>query len=723
MRNGDTIRISADGFELRRKAIEPLGVFHNSSCWGVWVAGRPSRNSQSAKQQTTASARPIDHLPHLVVSPIHPDQWPLSAHLETRIRDEPGALARIADVFRDQNVNILFADCAASGYKQANFAAVVELEKFREEFQNDLRNVAPLSTDDMLQTPPKQKANESIIDNRSDQTRKSVFEKMGRKIIGELFRLWSSIRLNEHLLYRKALEQHLNECSQRENQGLPRNELPDFPGDHYFPSRVVQEGCEPWFLRYDDRIADEILKEFSSQTGNRSQKKKTLLQQWFDELSQTQKRSSDKAGIIQTVPTSEAMYFQSLSKSPQMKLPPEKMWGREIIKRLMRRQWTEPVRLQALFTLAYYRMWAHPMYPMVHFTYDANRNLLVPDNSELISRVLSCHRDRKTKSRLAIAAFHRYDRFVRVEFVEENMQKSRLVQIRMKYECSASNKPKPSTGQNVADSSVQISPDGNAITFEMPGSTPRGLLYGITEAARKNNINLINLSNRMESYNPHSRLESGVIEMVAGADIAIVPDVIGADLRLKMIDIAKEIKEQAEAANEAKSTVTCTVDIVAKPFPDLSIFYSRVFGSQRHDELLSLLEQQGELAGFHIRRVEQYTEPVTAKVNDALSHSNGMIQLITLRDSDRHALEHNRDFVPDFWWLMYEYGFASSRGIPIVRLVDRDMPKHIREKYDLINRDVAIVEFRSSFSTERASDVFRKAIDELRARLSPSEEG
>ena len=430
MRNGDSIRISQDGLELKPKAVEPLSIFDNSSCWGVWVAGRPARDSTDSRKPKN----PRRHLPHLVVSPIHPDLWPFSAHVEMRLKDEPGALANVSRLLSEGGANIIFADCAASGYRQATLSSVIEFESLRKHLLGDLQKKSPLTMSDYFRSSSN-KGLGSLLTPKENKDRNIAFANIGQGINAEIFRFWSTIRLAEDKLYHDAREKYEDTLGRQRTKNKDAQESLDFPGEFFFPSRVVQEGCEPWMLKSTTKELDEILKlstEYANQDDNFS------IPEIYRAVSTTKKRTwnSKLKQVDQDQLTTEAEFFQQLSRHAEQGKAKDDAtkWARGLIRRFLRRHWIEPIRIQALFTLAYYRMWAHPKYPLVRFRYDASRGLLIPANREIIREVLSAAKGRTTTSGLAIAAFHRYDRFVRIEFVDDHERTTSLFRIRMNYE-------------------------------------------------------------------------------------------------------------------------------------------------------------------------------------------------------------------------------------------------------------------------------------------------
>ena len=229
------------------------------------------------------------------------------------------------------------------------------------------------------------------------------------------------------------------------------------------------------------------------------------------------------------------------------------------------------------------------------------------------------------------------------------------------------------------------------------------------------------LSNQLTNYEPLSQVESGAIDLIGQGSPNVAPQIV--EDCIKSLVKNTENKIPANRNGIAKSTpqnnsignsLSCRVKISTTPFPDRSLFFSSVFEAARFEEYSEVLAEEAAASGFMLRQVQQYTDPATAKVNEAIRESQAMIQLITLRDADRLALDHNRDYVPNFWWLMYEYGFARSQEISLVRMIDSDMPYHIRKTWDRIDRDTPFISYQGSCSREHFRKKVRSAINCVR---------
>ncbi len=119
MIHGDEIVVVPSGPRIRPKSLEPIGVSHRSRCWGIWVgdSGEGTRNKENVR--------------HLLISPHRPESWPFIFRLTVRIRDLRGALHEVARILREQQVDILFAECASSGHNHATWNLIGESHRVR----------------------------------------------------------------------------------------------------------------------------------------------------------------------------------------------------------------------------------------------------------------------------------------------------------------------------------------------------------------------------------------------------------------------------------------------------------------------------------------------------------------------------------------------------------------------------------------------------------------
>ena len=131
-------RCRRHGIFFEPHELEPLGVFDNSHCWGLWAEGR--------RFDERCQLDPDDNWftnesPHLVVSSIHPDQWPdafsLQVFLERRSheRDKPAtecdAFYGLTDALARCGVNMLSVQTAQIGYSLVTLTATCQFPRLR----------------------------------------------------------------------------------------------------------------------------------------------------------------------------------------------------------------------------------------------------------------------------------------------------------------------------------------------------------------------------------------------------------------------------------------------------------------------------------------------------------------------------------------------------------------------------------------------------------------
>jgi len=116
MIHGDVVTLTSKGILVHDKALQPLGIFHQSMCWGVWAANPFSDNKQH-------------RYPNLIVSPIHPSSWPFLLQLEISMSDKEGAFADVCDLLNRMELSILYIECTTAGYTHAFCNVVAESTK------------------------------------------------------------------------------------------------------------------------------------------------------------------------------------------------------------------------------------------------------------------------------------------------------------------------------------------------------------------------------------------------------------------------------------------------------------------------------------------------------------------------------------------------------------------------------------------------------------------
>src|SRR2546429_2345964 len=111
MLHGDIVPLTSDGIVVHEKALQPLGIFDQSICHGIWA-----RNSYEK--------HPHYEHPNLMVSPFHPSSWPFLVRIQIMLRNEKGALARACEFLNEHDLSILFAECTPTGFRHATCAVI-----------------------------------------------------------------------------------------------------------------------------------------------------------------------------------------------------------------------------------------------------------------------------------------------------------------------------------------------------------------------------------------------------------------------------------------------------------------------------------------------------------------------------------------------------------------------------------------------------------------------
>ena len=118
MHHGDEVQIIAHGITNAAKALEPIGVFHGSRCWGILVhpegvqrrpdqAGRQDACGDQSEPAAADRQAPEPALPHLLISPIAPHFWPAAFFINAFLQDKPQSLLKASRVLSEQIVNLL----------------------------------------------------------------------------------------------------------------------------------------------------------------------------------------------------------------------------------------------------------------------------------------------------------------------------------------------------------------------------------------------------------------------------------------------------------------------------------------------------------------------------------------------------------------------------------------------------------------------------------------
>ncbi|MFL6281797.1 MAG: hypothetical protein ACJ74Q_01365 [Pyrinomonadaceae bacterium] len=110
---GDIVTITGNGIIVREKALQPLGIYDQSICWGVWAAN------------PHLSHRTHGH-PNLIISPFHPSSWPFLIRMRLVLENTQGVLARASRLLEQNDLSIVFAECTPTGFTHATWTVIAE---------------------------------------------------------------------------------------------------------------------------------------------------------------------------------------------------------------------------------------------------------------------------------------------------------------------------------------------------------------------------------------------------------------------------------------------------------------------------------------------------------------------------------------------------------------------------------------------------------------------
>jgi hypothetical protein len=145
---GTTLSLVRDGVRIPEQRLKPLGIFHQSLCWGVLVPDRhPPEHARRQPEQPGDYIE--DFLEHLIIAPFDIDSWPALFRVELKLQqDRTGALSQATSELLKLGFNILGTHVTPSGHHHATFTAIGEADHIRHDpdFQGQwkaLRNSLP----------------------------------------------------------------------------------------------------------------------------------------------------------------------------------------------------------------------------------------------------------------------------------------------------------------------------------------------------------------------------------------------------------------------------------------------------------------------------------------------------------------------------------------------------------------------------------------------------
>jgi hypothetical protein len=695
MRHGDEIQILIDGPSVRLKSLQPIGISHKSQCWGIWIDKRLRKSEvgweKESPQCLGSGEEPLD----FVISPIHPTLWPVAFRIEAAVPRDAGTLHSLSKQLVRNNVNVLYMDVAPAGYTHSSVNAICTFDgtellkpvRCMEREISDLRRKA-------ADLPVGERAKLRAIDVEINDHRINAMKELGEAILGQMLGLWASLRTVEHEQYRNRYKPNVD--------------------PFFLASRVVEEGLKPWYL--------DILRPFESKTKSEpGVKDDTSSQYLFDKiLSTTFNRSPDeKNGIdpgadsdtidewLRRLLTVQADTFVTLDggikeRTVQASLastnsPPDR---RSLLRRVGWRHTHLPLTVQALIRLAEMRCWMAP-YDPIEFHYDADRQLLKPENArqfaDQVKSLAQCGPLSHDKPVWALATYHPEDRFVRLRFLSDRNSKQR-VRIRVAYWVYA-----------------RSAPDTHFVDVIYRKPRTKGLIAHVTEAIYKCRGNILRVNNAVGTFDPNTGAEVGNIHFAVEFDsdssepLATVKAVIE-----KAVDSI--INPQAEITTGHLSIAKSVVNVT--PMKRDRVFVSTVVRHRRYSDFVKIIKRVADRHGLEVRYARSHKHGTRQNVHKEIAKCRYFLQVITPRSDDRLRMQNEPGYVPDFTWVTYELGCAVAlqRHDPsrsIVQMRDELIPGNVAERLETIRGDIDPIRFRIDDNKRQLRQSFESAIREL----------
>ncbi|MGA9995819.1 MAG: hypothetical protein WBP93_10410, partial [Pyrinomonadaceae bacterium] len=349
------------------------------------------------------------------------------------------------------------------------------------------------------------------------------------------------------------------------------------------------------------------------------------------------------------------------------------------IKDHLKKQFPKTATVHYMQRLAYFSLYGGGIDVPFSFKYDANSALLKLEKAEIFPPDGIKIYGEPTKPfvlgsfpRSAICIFNSQEKYLRLKPVTSVILDEELTRIEVEYRVE----------QHKQDD-----------TF---ARTSQGFLHWVGTKLKERNINLLHVANKSTRF--EYAIKAGEISFVAD-----VPE-----------QSYTAVKESLEAFNHNKPEKLRAVsvrNVSVHEYPQRRLFVSFHFGHPRQDEIIGIIKSVALERGFEDSIVETYVAPATQTILEKIGGCQAFLQMLLFKGSD------NPDTMR-FSWLDFEYGVASGKGLPTVRLVDV-----VRVDYDwwqnriTTNPDQRVREFRSDTSVEELQSIIRKAIGELAQEL------
>ncbi len=641
MRYGEVLSVTKAGIRIPARTLVPIGISHGSRCWGIWT-GRQRKGVGPEKPQ---------QIPHLVISPVHPDLWTSVFQLEIALEEKIGSLASATRLLAQDHVNILLAEQAPSGYDQATLSLLCEFTEVTKFCQEILRGLPDLNLNGVDVS--------KFVTAKEDHRHEFAFKQIGIAMLLRQVRLFALLRKQEHQWF-------------VDSQGPTRRPPADPLEQPFFPSRLVETGPQPWYLRNDDLVAVAVALEAMAHQKNPPGPREPWHGLLSDDMASAfssdvedalrgLKESRHTKAFMPDPPyTEEANEVRrisaySLPDKPRLR---DEVPGRLdhviwLLRRFWRRSWARPLHFQNLLRLAYQRVWSASS--AIEFEFDESRDMLVPSTGSMTD-VVGRHGGRQVElPNAALGVVHRGERFLRIRFVKEDGNSGQMAAANVKYGFIAT---------------------GSGTSNEHPGvSMSMGLLAELGKAIAGAGLSIVQVSNSSESTQPTE--ERGTLRFTVKDPETRWP--------IKNLELARRVEESINSGLKAFTKSPPVKMISQGSHVSVEIVgTTRVFVSMPQEaahrrQVVAIATRAAGACGCELDFADENNPGnITSDVVERVRRSSAVLQFIILRETERQVLLGGRSPKPDFQWLWYEAGLAKMAGKPLIRFMDRSIPEELR---------------------------------------------
>mgnify|MGYP001797488935 CR=1 FL=1 len=586
LRYAEAVGVTSEGIVMSSSALEHLGVYEGSQCWGLWVSGRSTRD-------TSATPGREREIPHLIISPVEPDLWLTMAYLNVRMHNHPGTLAAALKGLQKHDVNLLSIECSPAGYNHATLSGLVSLEAIGDVRRDLIERLNVIEKEYF--------GDRGTLDN----LRESSFRELGSSVIRAIQAVENGLRLDEHRQY----DHYLEWAKQRElhpsAEALDAYSREAAPDDlFYLAPRVVEQGTEPWFLNLSDPGFN--YRDWYENPPEHYPKRHgpediiTLRRRMRIERKDHVAGGGPTTGALLAAPSLGGVDGEQRSARAMQWL-----WGRT--KRVFERHWTQPIFMRAILPLAYARVWKDPETVPVKLKYQGR--LLRPEESDKDAFWRVVNPTDAARPRMAIAAYSHTDKLVRVKWIQSR-DAGRMARVRVQYDFRASSEA------------------------QQPASSSAGVLECITSAFRAN-VQLVRVTNAINSVredgNGRHRSEKGTLDFIGE---------LGEEANPASCEVLEQsIAFHAKKWSDTQSGRTLEVEAEASAYTGIRVFLSCAHDSASRLKLM--IPAVCDEYGVTLRVADQNTEDVAEVVMREVRRCDAFLQIIAFPENEKleQALE------------------------------------------------------------------------------------